>query len=189
MIQAPRFLLPFESSGVPQIFCDVLVVGSGVAGQSGALEAARAGARVIVLTKDDRLESNTYYAQAGIAAALDPADSLEGHVADTLEAGAGLCHEDVVRAVVEAGPGAVKWLETEGLDFDRTVTGGGISLGREGGHSAHRVAHASGDATGREMQRALGSSVDAVPGLRLVPEAFVVDLLDADGRCVGALVH
>ena len=108
MTHTPRHLRAFDTRSLAQVFADVVVVGSGIAGNAAALAAAEAGARVSLLTKDGRLESNTLYAQAGLAAAVGADDSKEMHVADTLAAGDGLCHADVVRAVVADGPSAIR---------------------------------------------------------------------------------
>src|SRR5688572_15250291 len=131
---------------------DFLVIGSGVAGLSFALKAAEHGT-VGVVTKKDSAESNTNYAQGGIAAVMDPADDIEAHVRDTLIAGAGLCDEEVVRVVATEGPERVRELMAFGADFD-TNADGTLHLGREGGHSARRIVH-SADMTGREIEHTL----------------------------------
>jgi L-aspartate oxidase len=182
-----RYLQHFDTALLPQVFTDVLVIGSGIAGHCAGLAAGAAGARALVLTKDGPLESNTLYAQAGIAAPIDPGDSIEAHVQDTLRAGDGLCHEGVVRSVVGEAAAAVEFLAGSGVVFDRDTETGRFRLGREGGHSARRVAHAYGDATGREFQRALSTSLIGSDEARRLTGAFVVDLLTVDSRCVGAL--
>ncbi|MEM1043852.1 MAG: L-aspartate oxidase [Bacteroidota bacterium] len=153
---------------------DFLVIGSGVAGLSFALRAAAHGT-VAVVTKKESAESNTNYAQGGIAAVMDPADSVEDHVQDTLVAGAGLCDEDVVRLVVTEGPERVRELMRVGAAFDRAASGD-LHLGREGGHSAHRIVHAA-DMTGREVERALLARVREHAGIDLLEYHFAVDLL------------
>src|SRR5436190_20121566 len=131
---------------------DFLVLGSGIAGLSYALNVARRG-RVAIITKKNRAESNTNYAQGGIAAVTSKEDSFEMHVRDTLEAGAGLCHEQVVRAIVQEGTGRIAELIELGMRFsEREVTQSGgreLDLGKEGGHSKRRILHAK-DITGRE---------------------------------------
>jgi L-aspartate oxidase len=184
----PRHLRAFETRALPQVFADVVVVGTGIAGNAAVLSAAAAGARVLALTKDVRLESNTLYAQAGLAAAVGSDDSIEDHVADTLAAGDGLCHEDVVRAVVAEGPRALAALEKMLVPFDRDGSGPGLVLGREGGHRVRRVAHAHGDSTGLQIQLALTRTVGETPGVQVAEGAFAVDLLTDAGRCVGVLV-
>src|ERR1700722_8748584 len=99
-----RYLIPFKAARLPQQFTDVLVIGGGVAGLRAAIAAAEHGADVLVLTKDSVDQSNTWYAQGGIAAVLQPADSVESHIKDTLVCGAGLCDEEAVRIVIEEGP-------------------------------------------------------------------------------------
>ncbi len=153
---------------------DFLVIGSGVAGLSFALRAAEHGS-VAVVTKKASAESNTNYAQGGIAAVMDPADSVEEHVQDTLTAGAGLCNEAVVRLVVTEGPERVRELMALGAAFDRDDDGD-LHLGREGGHSASRIVHAA-DMTGREVERALLAKVRAHASIDLLAYHFAVDLI------------
>ncbi|MEX0911960.1 MAG: L-aspartate oxidase [Gemmatimonadota bacterium] len=167
---------------------DVLVIGSGIAGLFFALRAAKFG-RVGIVTKKDRPESNTNYAQGGIAAALAPDDSPELHAADTYSAGAGLCHSDAVRVLVEEGPMRVRDLMDLGAQFSGSRTD--LSLGREGGHSRRRIVRAA-DLTGREVERALLEAVSSAPGVEIFENHMAVDLLmteDEDGpRCTGAVV-
>src|SRR5437660_598965 len=132
--------------------CDFVIVGGGVAGLRAAIGLATAG-RVLVLTKAEPAESNTGYAQGGIAAAIGDDDSPALHAADTIRAGDGLCDEEAVRVCVEDGPRYVRELVDWGTAFDRDA-GGRIALGREAAHSVRRVLHA-GDATGREIGRIL----------------------------------
>ncbi len=153
---------------------DFLVIGSGVAGLSFALRAAEHGT-VAVITKKASAESNTNYAQGGIAAVMDPGDSVEDHIHDTLVAGAGLCDEEVVRLVVTEGPERVRELMQMGADFDREADGD-LHLGREGGHSANRIVHAA-DMTGREVERTLLSTVRAHANINLFEYHFAVDLI------------
>ena len=153
---------------------DYLVIGSGVAGLSFALRAARHGT-VCVMTKKESAESNTNYAQGGIAAVMHPGDDTEAHVKDTLIAGAGLCDEEVVRMVIEEGPDRVRDLIDLGAQFDRNPDGD-LHLGREGGHSANRIVHAA-DMTGREIERALLTAVRREPNIEMREHHFVVNLL------------
>jgi L-aspartate oxidase len=153
---------------------DFLVIGSGVAGLSFALKAAQLG-KVLVITKKNKDESNTKYAQGGIAAVVSNMDTFESHVADTLDAGDGLCNEAVVRMVVENGPQRVQELIDYGAKFDRREDGT-LSLGREGGHSENRILHTK-DATGWEIERALLEAVTLHPNITLSEHFFAIDLL------------
>lgn len=162
------------------IRCDYLVIGSGVAGLTFALDAAQ-HADVLVVTKRGLDQSATAYAQGGIAAVLDPADSFEHHARDTLEAGRQLSHPDVVEMVVRDGPERVRALMALGAEFSR-VGGDGqaaaeLDLTREGGHSARRVVHA-GDVTGREIQRALNFAVQQNPRIQVLEHHMAIDLID-----------
>ena len=154
---------------------DFLVIGSGVAGLTFAVKAAAYG-HVTVITKDDLAETNTSYAQGGIAAVTDEADSPEQHLEDTLDAGAGLCDPEIVSIVVNEGPQRLRELIEWGAHFTRTNGSDALHLGREGGHSANRIVHAD-DATGAEVQRALMAQVQAHPSIDLHPHHTAVDLL------------
>ena len=167
---------------------DLLVLGSGVAGLSAAVQAAAAepGMRVGVLSKADLSQATTRWAQGGVAAVLggDP-DSTDLHLADTLAAGAGLCDVDAVRVLVDEGPGRVQDLIALGAVFDLDAAGG-LALAREGGHSVARVVHAGGAATGAEIERALVDAVRATAA-SVMERWFAVDLLVEDGRCRGVV--
>ena len=168
---------------------DVVIVGSGIAGLSLALSLRSSGLRVQVVTKGRVDEGATQWAQGGIAAALDEEDSPQEHLQDTLVAGAGLCDTEAVRILVERGPAAVRSLVALGTRFDREA-GGELSLTREGGHHRDRVAHAGGDATGREISRALVSAVLNDDGIGLYEQALALDLLtDAAGAVQGLTLH
>ena len=175
---------------------DVIVVGSGIAGLSAALRLRQRVERVLLVTKTVLSEGSTMWAQGGIAAALDPADSAEEHLQDTLVAGAGVCDEVAVRVLVSEGPARVRQLATLGAEFDRGPDGE-IALTREGGHGRRRIAHAGGDATGKEISRALIAALDAAmvavkedPGIDVLEHALVVDLLqDKDSRVCGVTLH
>jgi L-aspartate oxidase len=182
-----RYLVGFDTDEMPQFASDVLVIGSGMAGLTAALGAAARGLTVNLVTKGEITETNTWYAQGGIAGAVGEADSVELHLADTLVVGAGLCDEDTVRAVVGEAGLALRDLVAMGVDFDHEE-GGAIDLHREGGHSLPRVLH-SGDATGAEIQNTLSARVRTAERVTLFEDRFLVDLLTAGDRCVGALVH
>ncbi|MBI1371861.1 MAG: L-aspartate oxidase [Phycisphaera sp.] len=187
-----RYLIPFRSALLPQIFTDVLVIGSGVAGLSAAATAAR-DADVIVLAKGKLDQSNTAWAQGGIAAVMDAADSIDEHVANTLDAGAGLCDEPVVRHIIENGPRAIRELIDLGMPFDRDNEGH-LHLGREGGHTAHRILHADGDATGKALAHTMIANAKHRDRIRLFDNCFALDLLTSGnnghpGRCLGAITH
>ena len=171
---------------------DVIVVGSGIAGLTATLRLRQRVDRVLLVTKTVLDEGSTRWAQGGIAAALDPADSPAEHLQDTLVAGAGVCDADAVRVLVTEGPARVRELVSLGTRFDRTADGH-LALTREGGHHRNRIAHAGGDATGKEISRALLAALDAVrgdPGIEVVEHAMVVDLLQAaDGRVCGVTLH
>jgi L-aspartate oxidase len=161
---------------------DFIIVGGGIAGLRAASALAPSGT-VAILTKADAGESNTGYAQGGIAAALGPGDSIELHITDTLNAGAGLCDEAAVRVLVSEGPRRVAELIEWGARFDRTAAGE-LLFGLEAAHSVHRILHC-GDATGREISRAMWQRVAALPGVHVVNHAQVIDLIVEDGRVEG----
>jgi L-aspartate oxidase len=166
---------------------DLLVLGSGIAGLSAAIHAARRGLSVVVLTKGELAWSTTWYAQGGVAAALGAPDSVELHLSDTLAAGAGLCDPDAVRVLVSEGPSRVRELMELGAVFDRTGDGAtaALALAREGGHSVPRVVHAGGDATGVEIERALVEAVRGLDAIEVHERCFALDLLVEAGRCAG----
>lgn len=163
---------------------DIIVIGAGVAGLAFTLRLPPA-LRVALLTKAALGESNTRYAQGGIAAAVGADDSPDLHYDDTLVAGAGLCDPAAVRDLVGGAPEAVRWLIEIGTGFDRD--GDGYALGREGAHSRRRVLHAGGDATGAEIERALVARVRADPRIDVFEHAFAYDLLLTEDRAVGVV--
>jgi L-aspartate oxidase len=186
----------YQRPSCRRMTADFLVIGAGVAGLSFALRAARHGS-VIVLTKGGAYESNTAWAQGGIASVLeenqrDAGDSVESHVADTLDAGAGLCKEAAVRAIIGEGAAAIRDLTDYGVAFDRANSH--FLLGREGGHSHRRILHAR-DTTGREIARALIETARQTANLTLLEDHFVIDLITsgklgavAEDRVLGAYV-
>ncbi len=192
----PRYLVGFDLRRRPHLEADVLVVGGGIAGLSAALAAADQGREVLVLVKGTLTDSNTAWAQGGIAAVLHeneraPADDPELHIRDTLAAGAGLCDPAAVRDIVDAAADAIDFLRAQGCLFDKEA-GGEVSLTREGGHSARRILHANGDATGAEIARSLAHAVAHHAHITIIENAFAVDLLtlpEDGGRVVGVLYH
>jgi L-aspartate oxidase len=169
---------------------DFLVIGSGIAGLTYALETAQHGS-TLVLTKKDRAESNSNYAQGGIAGVLSDGDDVRLHFEDTMVAGAGLCHPDAVEVLVTEGPERIRELMRLGARFSMEMDTSGrtvLALGREGGHSRNRIVHAV-DRTGWEMERTLLSAVKECPNLEILEHYFVIDLALSgtdDARCVGA---
>jgi L-aspartate oxidase len=182
------YLLAFDPSTLPVEEFDFLIIGSGVAGLSCAIELAPHGS-VAVVTKEILGEGSTQWAQGGIAAVLapEPLDSLALHENDTLEAGAGLCDRDAVEVLVREGPLRVRQLIARGAHFDTEPATGQLKLTKEAAHSANRIIHAGGDATGREVQRSLSASALQSVGVAIHEHTLTVDLLIAEGRCVGVL--
>ncbi|SHH21923.1 L-aspartate oxidase [Jatrophihabitans endophyticus] len=169
---------------------DVVVVGSGIAGLTTALHLSRQSSlRVLVVTKDVLAAGSTRWAQGGIAAALDAGDSADEHFTDTVVAGAGVCDEAAVRVLVREGAAAVRELAQMGTRFDRGADGR-LSLTREGGHHRDRIAHAGGDATGAEIERALVTRVLDATGVQVIEHALLLDLTtDVDGAVTGLTLH
>ncbi len=163
-----------------RISSDYLVLGSGIAGLTFALEAARHG-EVVIVTKRGISDTNTNRAQGGIAAVMDPDDSFDAHSADTLAVGYGLSKRDVVDLVVRDGPDRIRDLIALGASFDlkggARAENGSLDLTREGGHTARRVVHA-GDVTGREIQRVLVEAVRQTPSIRVFEDHMAIDLID-----------
>ena len=168
---------------------DVVIVGAGAAGASCAIAAAQRGLRVAVVAKGDMQATNTSWARGGVAAVIATDDSFEQHIADTLACGGALCDESVVEGVVRGGPTAIKQLVELGAAFDR-VEGGAMELGREGGHTRHRIVHAQGDATGPAVQQALNRGLTEDERITVFEQAFALDILRADdGEACGLLVQ
>ena len=180
-----RYLVPFDPKRIPHLFTDVLIIGGGIAGIRAAL-AVDPSLQTVVVTKDSLQHSNSAYAQGGIAGVLDPLDDFSNHVADTMAAGKGLCHQDVVELVVREAPDRIRELVNYGAEFDKVDNR--IALTLEGGHSHARIAHALGDATGQEVMRAMNRRAAEAEHIDLWPKTFTLDLLTNDGVCRGALV-
>ncbi|QDU28718.1 L-aspartate oxidase [Anatilimnocola aggregata] len=181
----PRYLVSFTPRRLPHFFADVLIIGGGLAGLRAA-NAIDPRLSVLVVTKDALLQSNSNYAQGGIAGVMDPIDRFEDHVSDTLIAGGSLCDKRVVDMVVREAPERIAELVEWGTKFDEKA--GRILLGREGGHSHNRIVHALGDMTGREVMRAMAEHTIALPNVRIWENTFTIDLLTYENSCQGAIV-
>ena len=181
----PRYLVPFHPRELPHFFADVLIIGGGLAGLRAA-NAVDPRLSVLVVTKDAIVQSNSSYAQGGIAGVLDPEDRFELHVSDTLVAGGTLCDQAVVEMVIREAPGRIRELIDWGTHFDEQA--GQIVLGREGGHSKSRIVHALGDMTGKEVMRAVIEHTRRQKHVRIWENTFTLDLLTHEGVCRGAIV-
>lgn len=189
-----RYLIPFRSTLLPQIFTDTLVIGGGVAGCRAAIAAAQHG-ECILLAKADLKNTNTAWAQGGVAGVLDATkgrDSVEAHIDDTMVAGAGLCDRPAVTQICEGARARLEELIAWGTKFDKDAAGA-LAMGLEGGHSAHRILHAHGDATGREIQRAILAKARATENLRVFENCFALDLItpsrEVGAPVMGAITH
>lgn len=181
----PQYLAPFHPKRVPHFFTDVLVIGGGLAGLRAAL-AVDPQLSVLVINKSSLQQSNSVYAQGGIAGVMAPEDRFENHIRDTMIAGGSLCDQEVVERVIRDAPRRINELIQWGTRFDRD--GERLHLGREGGHSHDRISHALGDATGKEVMRAMVQRVGQLPHVDVWEHTFTVDLLTHDDACRGALV-
>jgi len=188
---AHRYLVRFNPKHTPHYFTDILAIGAGIAGLRAALSVPPS-LDVLVVTKDSLQQSNSNYAQGGIAGVLSPEDRFENHIEDTIKAGGGLCDPDVVQMVVREAPQQINELIQWGTIFDEEQ--GHLALTREGGHSHRRIVHALGDATGHEVMRAIIARARQSANITLWDNAFTLDLLthhaerdDYDG-CAGALI-
>ena len=165
---------------------DLVVVGGGAAGFWTAIRAAENGGRVCLISRKPLSESSSYWAQGGLAAALDPSDSPELHAEDTFAAGRGLCRESAVRCLTEEAPAMVRDLIRRGVRFDEEPSGA-VQLALEGGHSVRRIVHAGGSATGHEITRSLSKMVADHPGIEVREETSAVALIGDGQRCLGVL--
>ena len=164
-LETRRYLIRLDSRLLGHLYTDCLVIGGGVAGLRCGLAAARGG-QVIVLVKDKLTESNTYYAQGGIAAALGGADSIASHINDTLKTGCGLCDKTVVEFVIKDGPDQIEQLRKWSVPLD--LKKGKLTTGLEGGHSQSRIFHALGDATGKALTTSLREEVNKNSNINIV---------------------
>jgi L-aspartate oxidase len=181
----PRYLVPFHPKRVPHYFTDLLILGGGLAGARAAL-GADPDLSALMVTKDALQISNSFSAQGGIAGVVDPEDRFEEHVADTLVAGGSLCDRAVVQRVICEAPRRIEELISWGTRFD--TSGGRLALGREGGHGHDRIVHALGDATGKEVMRAVTERLSGMKNVEVWEQTFTIDLLTQDGACRGAIV-
>ncbi|QDV53386.1 L-aspartate oxidase [Gimesia fumaroli] len=180
-----RYLARINPKRIPHIFTDVLIIGGGVAGSRAALE-IDPRLETIIVNKGKVSQSNSAYAQGGIAGVLDPLDNITNHIQDTLAAGKDLCDKELVEYVCQVAPRHIQELIEIGTDFD--TEDGKIALTKEGGHSHRRVAHAMGDATGRELMRSLVSAVHDRPSIQTWTKTPTLDLVTEDGKCRGAII-
>ncbi|MGD7665489.1 L-aspartate oxidase [Brevibacillus laterosporus] len=181
----PRHVLNYQTDHLPNMYTDVIVVGCGIAGLYTALEASKK-AKVILISKKGLQDSNTRWAQGGIAAVTAQNDSPALHRQDTMLAGAGICTYEAVDVLVHEGPKRLQELITYGTQFDKD-SNGEYELTREGAHSQRRILHAQGDATGAEIVRALAKKVAETTNITLLEEHFAIDILTHQGECVGVL--
>ena len=181
----PRYLVPIEPKRMGHYFTDVLIIGGGLAGMRAAQE-IDPSLRTMILTKDKVEESNSAYAQGGIASVWDPEDRFDNHIQDTLVAGCDLCDPSTVEMVVREAPDRVAELIGWGTRFDQID--GALILGREGGHSHQRIIHALGDATGKEIMRAMIKHTRSLSNVEICEEAYTIDLLSHEGQSCGAVV-
>jgi L-aspartate oxidase len=184
-IRVPRYLVSFDPKRVMHYFTDIFILGGGLAGLRSAL-AVDPQLATLVVTKDEIRESNSNYAQGGIATVMAPTDSFDSHVEDTMTAGGALCDREVVEMVVRAAPQRVNELIAWGTNFDSEQ--GELLLGREGGHEHNRILHAMGDATGQEIMRSVIAKTSVAENIQVWENTFTLDLLVDEGCCVGALL-
>ena len=180
-----RYLTEIEAASTQQLFTDIIVIGSGIAGLRSAIEAGT-DCNVTLLCKANMDRSNTWQAQGGIASVLAEDDSVESHIEDTLEAGCGISSQDIVELAVKEGLQLVKQLKDWGTEFD--TKDGKIDITLEGGHSHARVAHAHGDSTGRVIAETLIKKIRSMPKIHVIENFYVIDLLTNDnGKCIGVI--
>ncbi len=163
---------------------DILIIGSGIAGLNFALKAAKYG-KVLLVTKKEIMESNTNYAQGGVAAVMSKHDSFQSHIKDTLKTGVGLCNKKAVEVMVKAAPKEIKQLIKLGVGFSRKQ--GKLALGKEGGHSTKRIVHAA-DATGAEIEKALEFNVRANKNINVLEDHIAFELIVKNNTCLGARI-
>ncbi|HEY0827616.1 MAG TPA: FAD-dependent oxidoreductase, partial [Bacilli bacterium] len=184
----PRYMVDFDLEKLPHHQADVIVIGAGIAGLFTAIKASGEQYKVLMITKKSLMDSNTRYAQGGIAAVISVDDKEAYHREDTLIAGAGLCSPEAVDVLVHEGPDGVRDLIRMGTQFDLEHDGE-LALTKEGAHSQRRILHAHGDATGFEIVRALSEKATLDPNIEVWDDHFILDLITQDGECYGVLVQ
>ncbi|MBE6714763.1 MAG: L-aspartate oxidase [Ruminococcaceae bacterium] len=182
-----RYLYSGSVKNLTVLDYDVVIIGSGIAGLYAAIN-IDSSKRVALVTKSDFKMSNSYLAQGGIASVISPTDTFEGHIEDTLTAGAGLCDADAVRVLVEEGPENIRELVRLNVPFD-TNPEGELMITREGGHSCRRIVHCGGDATGRETTKRLGQIVLERDNIDVLFNTFLIDILTEGNRISGVIVN
>jgi len=182
----PRYLIDFDMDSLPRLQTDVVVIGAGIAGLYTALQISEY-ADVVLISKKGLDDSNTRWAQGGIAAVTTKSDSPALHRQDTLIAGAGLCSYEAVEVLVHEGPERLKELIAYGTEFDKDAQGR-YELTKEGAHSKRRILHAQGDATGAEIVRALSKRIGEQPNITVLENHFAIDVVTQDDECVGVIV-
>ncbi len=177
-----RYIYNKDLRSIKQERYDVVIIGGGLAGIYTALSLSKS-LQILVVRKKDEQVSSSWHAQGGVAAVTLPGDTCQSHLQDTLVAGAGLCDEEAVRTLVNEGPKEIAHLAELGVPFDRDADGN-LACGREGGHSAHRIVHCGGDATGRVLVQSLGRQMEDLPNITVRDNAVMTDVVtDNEGVC------
>lgn len=186
-MKAPRYLISFNASKLPSVYTDVLVVGSGIAGLRAAIEASKYG-QALIITKGILSESNTFYAQGGIASHINNQHLVYSHINDTIKNGQGLNDPKMVRKIITNGIINIKEMIEWGIKFDRH--GGKYHLAHEGGHQYPRILHAGGDHTGEEVVKSLINKINKIDNIAYKEQVFTIDILtDAHNTCCGVLAY
>ena len=182
----PRYITPISLDNISASEkTDIIIIGGGIAGLTAGIEAAKKGAQVQLFVKDDFDLTNTYWAQGGIAACINEAADIKGHVSDTISAGKGLSDPEIVSQIITKGPELIEQLIGYGCNFDKKDSG--INLTREGGHGAARILHARGDATGSEIEDTLHRQAKKTENLTIKENIFVLDLITGDNGTEGII--